>query len=700
VRSGRLKDRSRRRALPLLLALCAGQPQAVLPADIEGTAAPAPAPHTGDLPRISTTGRLRVLYPVTSETRGGTVDIGQALLEDFAAANGFEAAWIGVEEPAQLVAFLLAGHGDVINGGLPLDQQHHPGLRASLPWRTASYVAVSHSDAEIAGVADLVNRSVAVSGESPIWGVMSRLSDGFAQIGLVTVPGHVEHAITLEQVAAGVFDVAVAPHRLAGPLVERDPRLRIAFELVPAHPVAWQTRAGNPLLREALNEHLRREGLARYERAADAADLPEIRQRRLLRVIALHDSDGFFLDGGEPAGFEYEVVKRFAALEGLQLEVLMAPDEAQMLDWLKRGYGDLIASRVAARVALDPQIAASRVFHFVAPAVIARDDHVGVRNVADLVDRDVAVLPGSIHQRLLEALAADGRRIGLIEAPAAATPVDLIRMVGDGAIELAAIDSQYLLNARARRYAVRALFSLGNDYPHRWLVRSDHRSLLDAADRFLQESFRTEFYNAVYRRYFEQGDGPRNDDAEIISPYDDIVRKYADRYDFDWRLVTAVMYVESRFDAAAISDAGARGLMQLMPRTAREMGFRELSGPEDAIHAGIRYMQVLRERFDAELPIADRTWFAIAAYNAGFERVEAARRLARESGLDPNRWFDNTELVILETFPAGEDRRARCRCGATAAFVREVRTHYDAYVQMLESVRLAAREATLPGGGS
>ncbi|MHB0969356.1 MAG: lytic transglycosylase domain-containing protein [Thermoanaerobaculia bacterium] len=108
-------------------------------------------------------------------------------------------------------------------------------------------------------------------------------------------------------------------------------------------------------------------------------------------------------------------------------------------------------------------------------------------------------------------------------------------------------------------------------------------------------------------------------------PYGDIIHTKAEKYDVDPALVAAVIEAESRFKQRAVSPRGARGLMQLMPRTGRWMGARDLYNPEQNVDAGVKYLKYLNERFDGNLKKT------IAAYNAGEGTVK------RYGGIPPYR---------------------------------------------------------------
>jgi len=166
-----------------------------------------------------------------------------------------------------------------------------------------------------------------------------------------------------------------------------------------------------------------------------------------------------------------------------------------------------------------------------------------------------------------------------------------------------------------------------------------------------------------------------------ISPFDGLLRTYAERYNFDWRLIAAQMYQESRFDPNAVSDAGAIGLMQLMPATAKSLGVANPDNPEAGIHAGLKYLNRLRNRFDDHIPMDERTWLALAAYNIGYDRVRRARESARESGLDPDKWFGNVEVAMQQMNRSYWESQSGsgCRCGQAIVYVSSIRSLYYAY---------------------
>ncbi len=211
-----------------------------------------------------------------------------------------------------------------------------------------------------------------------------------------------------------------------------------------------------------------------------------------------------------------------------------------------------------------------------------------------------------------------------------------------------------------------------------------------AIDAFFDAEYRGLFYNVTRGKYFGNASSIRRrlasrpEQTGSISPYDHLVKRYSPRFGFDWRLVVAQMFEESRFDPKARSFAGARGLLQVMPRTARELGYENLEDPETGIQAGLDYLAWVHERFDPSLATSERTWLTLAAYNVGAGHVRDAQRIAADQGLDPGRWFGHVEKALLLKQKPEFHRKTRfgyARGSEPVAYVLAIRDRYEAYVQ-------------------
>jgi membrane-bound lytic murein transglycosylase MltF len=120
-------------------------------------------------------------------------------------------------------------------------------------------------------------------------------------------------------------------------------------------------------------------------------------------------------------------------------------------------------------------------------------------------------------------------------------------------------------------------------------------------------------------------------------------------YGFDWLKIAAMAYKESQLDQNVRSRTGAVGILQVLPQAAAEVGIRDVANAENNIHAGVKYLNYLRETYfsDPGLSEDDKVDFAFAAYDSGPAKIESLRRKAADMGLDPNKWFFNVERVAL-----------------------------------------------------
>jgi membrane-bound lytic murein transglycosylase MltF len=224
-----------------------------------------------------------------------------------------------------------------------------------------------------------------------------------------------------------------------------------------------------------------------------------------------------------------------------------------------------------------------------------------------------------------------------------------------------------------------------------WAFRKESPKLRAAVDAFVGRhpagSLWTNMKLNEYLRSTGHVEGARSEaERRRFDQVAPLFQKYAPEYGFDWMLMLAQGYRESRLDQGARSPSGAIGIMQLLPATGREMGVGDIHQPDANVHAGIKYMRSMLERnfADATLQGEDQALFAFASYNAGPARVARLRTEAEAKGLDPDRWFDNVEQIAAR------------RIGAeTVRYVRDVYKYYVAYKLAAEAQ--AARESARPG---
>ena len=226
-----------------------------------------------------------------------------------------------------------------------------------------------------------------------------------------------------------------------------------------------------------------------------------------------------------------------------------------------------------------------------------------------------------------------------------------------------------------------------------WAVRKNSPQMMKSITAFARTVKKGSLLgNIVRKRYLGSTRWLDNaPSAESRERYEEdhrkIIKQYAGRYDFDWLLIAAQAYQESRFDQSKRSSAGAIGVMQVLPTTSasKAVGIPDISGLENNVHAGVKYLHWLRDTYfsGSEIEPLDQVLFSFAAYNAGPGNMKRARRRAKRHGFDTNRWFGNVEIGMY-----------RAVSGEPASYVRNIYKYYITY-QGLEASRRARDEAML-----
>lgn len=176
-----------------------------------------------------------------------------------------------------------------------------------------------------------------------------------------------------------------------------------------------------------------------------------------------------------------------------------------------------------------------------------------------------------------------------------------------------------------------------------WAVRSDRKEGIAEINSWLREFEESEDYQTIHDVYFKRINpfkaSAKNKESDQISPYDDILKEYADEIGWDWRLLAALVYQESKFHIEASSHRGAEGLMQMMPKTARRFDVTNPLDPEQNIKAGAAYLSRLKRKFSKEAANSTELCkFMLAAYNAGEGRVDDCINYAKSQGAEYGTW--------------------------------------------------------------
>jgi len=427
-------------------------------------------------------------------------------------------------------------------------------------------------------------------------------------------------------------------------------------------------------------------------------DLDEMVERGYLRALVSYSKTQYFLDGAQQRGLSYEALQEFEKFLNRQIGrrrvpvqlVILPVGRDDLIPALEQGYGDL----VAANLTITPE----RLEHvdFSVPAargvrevVVIGPDSPPVTSLDDLAGRTIWARRSSSYWHSIEDLSRDLverdlEPVDLRPAEEYLEDEDLLELVAAGMLPWAVVDEH-----KATFWAdvldgltVRDDLAVRTGGEIAWAFRKGSPQLAEVVNAFARKHGQgTLFGNVVIKRYLEENPWIRNDAVgaherrfEELLP---LFEKYAEKYEFDPMLLTAMAYQESQLDQSKRSRAGAIGVMQIKPSTAADpnVGISGIDDVENNIHAGTKYLAFIRDRYfsDPELEGFNPQFFTLAAYNAGPARIRQLRAEAAQQGLDPNVWFGNVEQVA-----------ARRIGSETVRYVSNITKYAFAYLLVLE----------------
>ncbi len=653
----------------------------------------------GDLKALKKRGKLRILTmpdkqltPEEFLPRDGLTSYNELdMASKLARSLDLKPVIVHVSSFDQLIPQLLAGKGDIIANNLTATDRRKEQLAFSVPLAHSKEHIISRASEKLK-LGQLNKRTIAYQAGTAFEESIKQLTDKYTGIKTRLISGELSEDEILDQLVNKQIDLTV----LDSNRIDILRSYRNDFGMGPAisskRVIAWAVRPSNTTLLEATNQFLVEQKLTQKKQIISTADFAEIKKRKTLRMITRNNAASYFLWRGELMGFEYELIRKFARQHNLRVEVITAPDHESQIPLLLQGKGDVIASFLTITDQRKQKgIKFTHPYHSAPEVIVSRSSKKAFTDLNQLNGRRIYARASSAYWDTLKALQQQGYQFELIAVDENLETEQIIDKVALGEYDLTLADQHVLDLELTWRDDVQAAYVLDEVRDHGWGVRQNNPQLLAALNQFIRREYRQLFYNITYSKYFEnehnikkyRDERIRPGEKAILSPYDELVKKYASKYQFDWRLLTAQMYQESRFNPEAKSWAGARGLMQVMPRTAQELGVSQLEKPENGIRAGVMYLDWVRDRFSSELDIKERMWFTLAAYNAGHGHVRDARRLARQQGLNPDRWFDHVEkamLLLSQRKYYSKARHGYVRGREPVNYVRHIRDRYYAYL--------------------
>lgn len=453
-------------------------------------------------------------------------------------------------------------------------------------------------------------------------------------------------------------------------------------------------------------------------------DLAAIRERGSLVVLAPYNSTTYFIYQGEPLGYEYELLQAFAKDQGVTLKIIVVTDPKSLLPLLNSGDGDLAAARLIPTPESEAVVAFTRALYYTEPALVQQAEPPskageGAEKALEpgpadqLPETDIEArlitkpsqlagkavnLPekSPYHRTLIELSDEISGDVQVVEMGGKIQDETLAQKVARGEVQFTVMQENLaqLKEAEFKNLKVRPI--VGRSHRVSWAVRKNSHELMNELNKWIESKKDGPLFGALYKKYFID----RRRYLERVTSqyltsttgklceYDDLLKQYAADLNWDWRLLASQAFQESRFRPAARSWAGATGLLQLMPATAREFGVTDALDPSDNVRGAVKFLQWLQTYWAKRIPDEnERLKFILASYNTGAGHVEDAQRLTAKYGGNPENWEDVSYWLLQKsTQQYSNDPVVKfgfCRGLEPVNYVTLILERYDHYKQFV-----------------
>ncbi|WP_162200105.1 MltF family protein [Kiloniella spongiae] len=422
-------------------------------------------------------------------------------------------------------------------------------------------------------------------------------------------------------------------------------------------------------------------------------DLDTLVEKRTIRILVNYSPTNFFIADGKPRGFEYDLMEEFR--QSLQKQIprdkwpivfIYKPVAfGELLPLLKAGYGDIAVGGLTITKERKQDIDFTKPYlQNVAEIIVGRAGAPVIDKLDDMSGKAIFINPESSFAEGLALINNDFDERGIahikmLPANIKLTDEDILQMVNSGIVDYTVADLHVAQNW-AEIFPNLKLYEgirIRDDGKLAWAIRKDSPKLMAAINKSMKSVKKGSLLGNIYfKKYFEQTKWIENPlhskESKKLKTKRKLFEKYGLEYGIDWLALAALGYQESRLDQSVKSDAGAIGIMQVLPTTAagNPININNVNDIDGNIHAGAKYLAHLRDVYfdDPDIADDDRLDFMLAAYNAGPNKVQSMREQAAKEGLNPNKWFSNVEQIARKII--GRE---------TVDYVANITKYYSAY---------------------
>lgn len=384
-------------------------------------------------------------------------------------------------------------------------------------------------------------------------------------------------------------------------------------------------------------------------------DKEGILTRGTLRVAVDNNSSSFYIYRGRRMGYEYELLLDLGKELGVQVEFVVASDIDEAFTKLEEGRVDLIAMNVQQNAERESFVIFTEAIGSMSTVLVGREkltswDTLGMDT---LVVRKGAVYKSQLEQ-IKDSLSLDFTILEVQEHEET-----LLDRVYEQELRWTVAEKNVAQTNATYYDELQVGLEVSKEEPVTWALRSTSPNLLQAVNSWLVEKKKV-FIPRTYARYFlnskNQYERATNTYSSLggnrISVYDELIQAQAQSLGWDWRLLAALVYKESRFDTTALSYAGAQGLLQLMPVTLERFGVTNPNDPAESLKGGVKYLQYLDKFWMERVPETnERIKFILASYTIGQGHVDDAWRLTLKYRKNTQSWQEVSNFLNLKSDP-------------------------------------------------
>ena len=431
--------------------------------------------------------------------------------------------------------------------------------------------------------------------------------------------------------------------------------------------------------------------------------LQQILAQGELRVVTRNSPDAYYLGSQGPEGPAYDLASQFAEQLGVPLRLYTVKTREDAIEEVAAGRAHVAAAGLSTGVILPKGTQFGPGYQRVREHLLYRRRGARPATILQAARGQIEVATGSVHLRTLEELRLAHPELAWVEREETDTE-EILAEVSQGAVQYTlATSTEFALNRSVHPELAVAL-DLSPERALAWVVSTSGHdaSLLDRVNAYFALARREGAIAALLDRYYGKDERfdyllSRNfmDHLQSRLPrYLAWFQEAAQQHGLDWRLLAAMGYQESKWDPGAVSQKGARGLMQITEDTASRVSVGDRHDPKASIFGGARYLALLLKTIPRRIPDPDRTWFAVAAYNVGIGHLEDARILAQSHGKNPDEWEAvRTFLPLLSQERwYTQTKRGYARGWEPVRYVENV----QAYLNILQVAGLSANSPVAP----